>query len=200
MAAMRVLYDISGLGLGEISAHGRAGSYRVDRHLTGLLSVSQDCELVFCANYSSLAYQGCVEYLQQHASVRHVPLIRHEGAWLTRGFRKAMVPAQRWLKMWRGGRAFPDLVRATGARFDARVHRPIVDATPPADIHHSSTTPLPPRRPGRRSPVRFAAIYDLRANHEYASPAELAYQKAIVGSVRERDWVITSSESTRREL
>src|SRR6476646_1382094 len=125
MAAIRVLYDISGLGLGQISVHGQAGSYRVDRHLTELLSASPECELLFCANHSSLAYQGCVEYLQQHASIGHVPLLRPEDPWVVRGVRHVMVSAHRHLKISRGARALPHLVRAGGSLIDGRVHRPI---------------------------------------------------------------------------
>jgi glycosyltransferase involved in cell wall biosynthesis len=200
MPAMRVLYDISGLGLGQISVHGRAGSHRVDRHLTELLSASPECELLFCANHSSLAYQGCVEYLQRHASIGHVPLLRHEEPWIVRGLRQVMVSAHRHVKIRRGGRALPHLVRTGGTLIDGRVHRPIVDATPPVDIHHSSATPLPVRTRRDRSPTRFITIYDLRATRFHASHAELCYQNALVGSVRERDCVMTSSESTRREL
>jgi len=197
---MRVLYDISGLGLGQISVHGRAGSHRVDRHLTELLSASPECELLFCANHSSLAYQGCVEYLQRHSCVGNVPLLRHQEPWIMRSLRRVMVSAHRRLKIRRGGRAFPQLVRASGALIDGRVHRPIVNATPPVDIHHSSATPLPIRPRRDRSPARFITIYDLRASRFQASHAEICYQKALVDSVHERDWVMTSSESTRREL
>ena len=197
---MRVLYDISALGLGQISADGRAGSHRVDRHLTELLSASRQCELLFCANHSSLAYQGCVEYLQRHSSVGHVPLMRHDASWIARGLRGVMAAAHRRLKIKRGGHALPHLVRASGTLLDARVHRPIVDARPPVDIHHSSTTPLPGRPRQARSPKRFVTIYDLRGSRFHASHPEISYQKALVGSVHECDWVMTSSESMRHEL
>jgi glycosyltransferase involved in cell wall biosynthesis len=43
-------------------------------------------------------------------------------------------------------------------------------------------------------------IYDLRASRFETSEPELAYQRNVIASVRERDCVLTSSESTRREL
>ena len=197
---MRVLYDISGLGLGQISTRGRAGSYRVDRHLAEMLSASGECALLFCANHSSLAHAGCVDYLRHHPSLAHVPLVSNEDGWIARTFRGTVVSAHRRLKAMRGGRALPGLVRTGGTLLDARVRRPVVDATPPVDIHHSSTTPLPARPRRRRSPKRFVTIYDLRATRFGATSAEAAHQRALLASVGAEDYVLTASESTCHEL
>jgi glycosyltransferase involved in cell wall biosynthesis len=200
MKTLRVLYDISGLGLGQVSTHARGGSHRVDRQLAELLRASPECELLFCANHSSLAYEGCLEYLRTEPRLADVPLLRHGDHWVARGLRQAMASAHRRLKVLRGGRALPPVLRSGGALVDARVHRPILDATPPADVYHSSTIPLPARAPRGRSPRRFMTIYDLRASHGAASDAEIEYERALVESVTDGDCVITSSESTRREL
>jgi glycosyltransferase involved in cell wall biosynthesis len=197
---LRVLYDISGLGLGQISTHAQAGSYRVDRHLIEMLSASGECDLLFCANHSSLAQSGCVEYLRHHPGLAHVPLVSNGDGRILRLLRGAVVAAHRRLKAMRGGHALPGLVRAGGALVDARVRQPVVDATPPVDIHHSSTTPLPPRPRRRRSPKRFVTIYDLRATRFEVSSAEVAYQKALLASIGDDDCVLTSSESTRQDL
>jgi glycosyltransferase involved in cell wall biosynthesis len=202
MPTIRVLYDISALGLGGVSEQRRGGSYRADRHLVEYLAGSAECELVFCANYTSLAYDGCVKYLRGHSTLGHVPLLLHDESWIRRGMREAIALTHRSLKIRRGDRPLPHFVRACGTLVDTHVRRPVVDAVPPADIHHSSTTPLPPppkRR--RRVPRRFVTIYDLRATWAHHMPAaEAAYQRAILASVREDDWVLTSSESTRRAL
>jgi glycosyltransferase involved in cell wall biosynthesis len=200
MPPIRVLYDISALGIGEVSEHGRGGSYRADRHLVECLARSGECELLFCANYASLAYDGCVKYLRSHAALRDVPLLRHEESWIRRGMREAIALTHRSFKIRRGDRPLPRLVRACGALVDTRVRRPVVDALPPVDIHHSSTTPLPPPVKRRRAPRRFVTIYDLRGTRGHMTAAEAAYQRTLVGSVREDDWVLTSSESTRRAL
>ena len=200
MATLRVLYDISGLGLGHVSPHGRGGSYRVDRHLAELLRASPECELLFCANHSSLAYASCVEYLRTQTELAHVPLLRHEDRWIARGLRHVTAAAHRRLKALRGGRALPRVLRSGGAAIDARVHRPMLDAAPPVDVYHSSTIPLPARAGRGRSPRRFVTIYDLRASREDASDAEIEYQRALVESVTAGDCVITSSDATRREL
>jgi len=199
MATLRVLYDISGLGLGHVSTHGRGGSHRVDRQLAVMLHASPECELLFCANHSSLAYEACVEYLRTEPALADVPLLRHEDRWMAPGLRHAMASAHRRLKALRGGRALPSFLRGGGALVDAHLHRAILDAAPPVDVYHSSTIPLPARGP-QRSPQRFVTIYDLRASRGDASGAEVEYQRALVESVTPGDCVITSSDATRREL
>jgi glycosyltransferase involved in cell wall biosynthesis len=199
MPALRVLYDISGLGVGHIAIHGRAGSHRVDRHLAELLAASPDCQLLFCANQSSLAWQGCADFLRGQPTLAHVPLLAPPASWLARRLRGAVVATHRRLKIRQGGRPLPGLVRGGGALLDARVHRPVVDATPPVDVLHSGTTPLPPA-PRGRGPRRFLTIFDLRASRADASPHEIAHEQALVASVRDGDTIFTSSESTRREL
>ncbi|MGE5833135.1 MAG: glycosyltransferase family 4 protein [Acidobacteriota bacterium] len=197
MGKIRVLYDISKLGLAHFSVHRRGGSHRVDQHLVEGLIASRECELVFCANYASLAYEGCVAYLRGHHALGHVPLLCHRGSWMRRGMRNAIAIAHRALKVKRPDRPFPHFIRACGTVVDSRVQRPIVDAAPPADIHHSSTTPLPPLPRGRRVPKRFVTIYDLYAAR---APADAAYQRSLLESVRAGDWVLTASEATRRDL
>jgi glycosyltransferase involved in cell wall biosynthesis len=200
MPALRVLYDISSLGVGHFATHGRAGSHRVDRQLAGLLAASPDCELLFCANESSLAWHGCVDYLRDHPLLAHVPLVAPPTSPLARGLRSVIVSAHRRLKVQRAGRALPGLVRSGGALVDARVHRSVADASPPVDVLHSSTTPLPPPSGRDRGPRRFVTIFDLRAGRPDACPHEIEHEQAQIASVRDGDGIITSSEATRSEL
>jgi glycosyltransferase involved in cell wall biosynthesis len=197
---MRVLYDISMLGLGEVSVHLRGGSYRADRHITETLIAAGECDLLFCANHSSLAYEGCIEYLRAHPTVGHVPLVRHRNAWSASRLRAAMVSAHRRVKMRFPGHALPRLMRASATLVDSRIHPAVTDALPPVQIHHSSAIPLPARRLNNGSPRRFLTIYDLRCARFNGNHAEASYQRAALGSLRKDDWVMTSSESTRNEL
>src|SRR5215203_3284620 len=72
---MRVLYDISTLGLGHLYQQSRGGSFRVDLHTVEALAASVECDLFFCANHSSVAYHGCEEFLSGHPQLGRVPLI-----------------------------------------------------------------------------------------------------------------------------
>ena len=200
MWSIRVLYDISALGLGQVSEYFRCGSYRADHKLVEYLATSGECELVFCANFASVAYDGCVAYLRDHRALGHLPLLPPQESPLRRGLRGAIAQVHRVVKSRRRDRPLPRLARAAGMRLDASVRRAVLDASPPADIHHSSSTPLPPPPKGRRVPKRFVTIYDIRPSPDLMSGAQAEYQRALVASVREDDWVLTTSESTRRDL
>lgn len=199
---MRVLYDISALGIGHLYSMSRGGRFRVDRHLTEGLAASGECELLLCANHSSVAYQGCVDYLRATPRLAGVPLLgpRHGG--LPAGVRRGTAGAHRWMRRIMRSNVFPRLLRDVGQRMDLRIHPPVADASPPADIFHSPGTPLPPR-PGPRSPrQRFLTIYDL-AYTRFPELYGTAYQRttdASLRSIRDGDWVMTCSESTRGQL
>ena len=72
---MRVLYDISTLGLAQLYEQSRGGSFRVDLHITEGLAASDECELLFCANHSTVAYHGCQAFLARHPELARVPLL-----------------------------------------------------------------------------------------------------------------------------
>ena len=45
------------------------GSYRVDLHITEALAASGECELLFCANHSTVAYHGRLAFLAGSGTV-----------------------------------------------------------------------------------------------------------------------------------
>ena len=92
---MRVLFDISMLGLGHLYSLSRAGTFRAHQHLAEGLAASGECELLFCANHSSFVYEGCIDYLRQSPRLGHLPLLgpRHaERSVATRGPRPRRYP------------------------------------------------------------------------------------------------------------
>lgn len=197
---MRVLYDISTLGLAHLYQQSRGGGFRVDLHTVEALAASAACELLFCANHSSVAYHGCEEFLGQHPQLGHVPLIaprQSGGSWLRAG----ATVAHRSVRRLFGTNILPSAVRRSAAFIDSRVHPRIIDAAAPVDILHSASTPLPPPS-RRRSPQRFLTIYDLahlRLTDLYAP----AFQRSVMAglrSLRPGDSVITSSMFVRTEL
>jgi glycosyltransferase involved in cell wall biosynthesis len=202
MSPLRVLYDASTLGIGHLYAMSRGGAYRVDRHLTEGLAASGECDLLLCANHSSVAYQGCVDYLRGHPALGHVPLLgpRHDG--LSAGLRRGTAGAHRWVRRIVRSNVFPGLLRDGARRMDRRIHPAIADASPSADVFHSAGTPLPPlpRAAGPRQ--RFLTVYDLaylRFPEMYATAYQLA-TNASLRSLRDGDRVMTCSQSTRAQL
>jgi len=198
---MRVLYDISTLGLGRRYVQSRGGSYRADRHITEGLLASEECDLIFCANHSSVAYEGCLEYLDAHPRLHHVPLIGPRDAWLVPAMRRVISRAHRVARRVAGSNVLPGGLRQGGIVLDRRIHPPVGDASPPADIFHSPGTPLPPLTQCR-APKRVLTIYDLSYTRfpEIYGPAYARAARAAIDSIRPGDWVLTSSESIRAEL
>ncbi|MEW5931622.1 MAG: hypothetical protein AB1941_29490, partial [Gemmatimonadota bacterium] len=84
---MRVLLDISVLGLGHAFPELRGGTFRVHEELAGGLARSGECELLLCANYSSVAFAGCVEYLRASPVLGGLPLLAPRAGGSRRGRR-----------------------------------------------------------------------------------------------------------------
>lgn len=199
---LRILYDASTLGIGHLYAMSRGGGFRVDQHLTEGLAASDECELLLCANHSSVAYHGCVEYLCGHPLLRRVPLLgpRHGG--LPAGVRRAAAATHRWARRMMRSHVFPRGLRETAKRLDGRIHPLVDDASPPADVFHSAGTPLPPRARTASPRRRFLSVYDLaylRFPEIYGPEYRLTAQ-ASLRSVGRDDWVMTCSRSTRAQL
>jgi glycosyltransferase involved in cell wall biosynthesis len=198
---MRVVLDISTLGLGGLHRETRGGLIRVDEHLVEELAASTECELAFCANHSGLAYDGVREYLRNHPVLARYPLLGAPQAGARSFLRRGMTGAYRRARaMFPFG--LPRIVRSGGQLLDRTIHRAVVDTPAGADVFHSTHVPLPPRPRGRRSPQRFLTIYDLRERRfpELYDARSTAVADAILNSVGPGDWVITSSEASRAEL
>jgi glycosyltransferase involved in cell wall biosynthesis len=197
---MRVVYDISMLGLGHLYSLSRGGVHRVDRHLAEGLMASGEVELLLCANHSSAAYHGCLEYLRTEPPLAAAELLGPGAGGASSAFRRGAAGAHRWARSVVGSNVLPALFRRGAQLVDRRIHPPVCDASPPADVFHSGCFPLPPRR--RRSQRRFITIHDLASHRfpEIYGPAYARSARAALESVRGGDCVLTSSESSRAEL
>lgn len=198
---MRVLYDISTLGLAHLYRQSRGGSYRVDLHLTEGLAASGECELLFCANHSTVAYHGCEAFLAAHEPLRGIPILSPARRAVPPFVRAAAMSAHRSVRRIFGSNVLPSVIRRSAAILDRQLHPPVTDAAAAVDIMHSPSTPLPDRPKGR-SPRRFLTVYDL-AYLRFPDIYEDAYRRsslAAIRSVREEDHVITASNFVRDEL
>ncbi|HEU0299316.1 MAG TPA: glycosyltransferase family 1 protein [Longimicrobium sp.] len=198
---MRILYDVSALGLGQLYPLSRGGSFRVHRHLAEGLAAHPECELLLCANHSSIAFQGAAEYLRASPALAGLPLLAPRPTGAAARARAGVRRAHRWTRALVGSNVLPPLLRSGGAYVDRAIHPPVSDASPPVDVFHSPGFPLPPRPRRGRSPQRFLTVYDLpHRRPELYGPAYRRAGEAILDSLREGDWVITSSHASRGEL
>ena len=195
---MRVLLDISTIGLAQQHPEMRGGSFRVHVYLAEGLAATPGCELRFCANDSSFAFRGCAEYLQRNERLAQVPLV---GPSVVGGskLRAAISAVRGGARRFFPG-AFPALLRNSGRFLDARIHPVVADTSPPSDIFHSPGTPLP-RRPNSRQ-QRFLNIHDAIPfrTPDMCDASLVGWLRGLADSVGEGDWVIAPSEATRADL
>jgi glycosyltransferase involved in cell wall biosynthesis len=197
---MRVLYDISTLGLAQLYRQSRGGSYRAELHVAEGLAASPGCDLLFCANHSTVAFHGSQAFLRDHPRLGQVPLVAARSAPGMLLLRAAASRVHRRLRSIIGTNVLPAALRGAAAVVDRRVHPP-VGAAPGVDILHTPSTPLPPGRHGR-SPRRFLTIYDL-SYVRFPGIYGASYERSTVAALRSveaGDHVITASAFVRDEL
>lgn len=197
---MRVLYDISTLGLGYLYPDSRGGAFRVDLHIVEQLASSPDCELFFCANHSTVAFHGCQAFLRSHPLSRTVPLVA-PGKSIAPALRSVASAAHRCVRRLLGSHVFPSALRQVASIVDRSLQPPVSDGVSRVDILHSPLTALPPVSSGG-SPQRLLTIYDLsvfRLPEIYGNPHRRSFGR-IIGSLQPADHVITPSNFTRDEL
>lgn len=196
---MRVLLDISWLGLGYLYSQSRSGSFRAHRELAAALLRGGECELLFCANISSVAFSGAAEYLRTDPVLGGVPLVG-PSARSASGIGRAARRVHRAVRAWFPNQAIPGVLRSGARALDQRVHPPVTDAAPPVDVFHSPGAPLPPPRPG--SPPRLLTIYDV-VHPRYAALYDTNRAQSLavtIASLAPHDRLITTSLATRDDL
>lgn len=80
---LKVLFDISVLGLAYNDPTSRTGVFRVVEHLAHGLALSSEIELHFCSTqhfseHSPLTEHQCLEYLRSHPEFNHIPFHQQE--------------------------------------------------------------------------------------------------------------------------
>lgn len=198
---MRVLLDISVLGLGHARPDLRGGTFRVHEHLAEGLARSGACALSLCANHSSVAFAGCVEYLRASPTLRDLPLLGPPASRGTRVGRAARATQGALRRLFPGG-LLPAFVSEGAQRFDRRLHPQVRDAVPGVDVFHSLGARLPARVPGERSPPRVVNIYDLapmRLPALYGAHQRHLAEARLAG-IGPEDFVVTTSEASRADL
>ncbi|HEX2190676.1 MAG TPA: glycosyltransferase family 1 protein [Longimicrobiaceae bacterium] len=204
---MRVLYDVSVLGMSALDSRARTGVFRTVEGVAEGLAASGECDLSFCAGGPSFyPVYGALRYLEADTRFTGVPFVSagvRERATrrLLDGFWPHTREVEPGTRLGIGARA---MRKVAVSAFRAVADRPHpVDASElrGVDVYHSPHGPLPPRTPGAR-PVRFITVYDLIAvfSPELFNPNVPAYVRSILESIGAEDRVICISEATRRDL
>lgn len=193
---MKVLFDISVLGLGELEAKARTGVFRVVENLAFGLGTSPECEVEFRAGGEGFhAIYGAHRYLRRERRLAGVSFRSAAGP--SRLRRRALAACVRGMESSATRR-----LAGVGRAALARGSYPLLwDDARGFDIFHSPHAPLPPRS-GRSRVKRVLTVYDLIAvqRPDLFEPHVEPYVRQILASIEEDDRVICISESTRRDL
>ena len=197
---MKILLDISTLGLGVLHPEWRGGGFRVDERLVEELAKRSECDISFCANYSGITWAAARQYLDAHPRLSARPLLGADSGGGQSLLRRILTSAYRATRKVFPRGPLPNTLRSAGQLLERGTHRTVADRPRGADIFHSTHFPLPPS--AGRSPQRFLTIYDLRYRRfpELYDARSKEVGDAILQSVGPRDWVITSSEASRADL
>jgi glycosyltransferase involved in cell wall biosynthesis len=199
---MRVLYDISTLGLAHLYPQSRGGAFRADLNIADGLAASGACELLFCANHSTVAHHGCEAFLRGHHRLAAVPLVTRRTSAIQSSMRALTTAAHGAVRRLVGRNALPSAIRRIGGVVDRRLHPPVGDAMSAIDIVHCSTSTRLPAPAGRGAPQRFLTVHDLspvRFPEIYGSGYRGHFAGALQ-SLRPGDHVITNSNFIRDEI
>lgn len=201
-APVRVLYDISVLGVGYRLPAARTGIFRVVERVANGLAAFSECELTLCAPQSLHTWTDAHDYLSAHPVLGNVPMV-HPGR--SRQWERALtgkidrinehphlgVPTKAVRKaLWLSRRVVERYYRAS-----------VLRQVPAVDVFHSPIYPLP-LRSQVCAQVRFLTIYDLipaRFPHfcDVGVPQSMG---AVYRSLGPGDWALAISESTKADL
>ncbi len=197
---MRVIYDISLLGLNHQAAYGRGGVFRTVETLAQRLSVAPECELTFSATQSYKALQQTLHYREQAAlqDTRLLLPYSHTGIGLGRQIERIIRPTRFQQPGVRRG------LSAIQGRFADRFPLITAQSLANADIFHSPFYAIPAQAHSQRRVQKFLTVYDLIPvlYPQYVGNNALVITgfKDILASLRPDSWALCISESARNDL
>ncbi|MET0397516.1 MAG: glycosyltransferase family 1 protein [Longimicrobiaceae bacterium] len=204
---MRVLYDVSVLGMSALDSRARTGVFRTVESLAAGLAASPECELSFCAGGESFyPVYGALRYLEADPRLAGTPFVsagaRERAARrLLDGFWPYTREPEAGTALGVGGRAMRKLAISVFNTVADRPHPVEARELRGADVYHSPHGPLPPRAKGART-RRFITVYDLIAvfRPDLFEAHVQDYVRSILDSIGPEDRVACISEATRRDL
>lgn len=200
---MKVLYDISWLGLTDGKPAGHTGLGRVIEAVACHLAASNDCELTFCAGESFAAIAGCIAFLEGHDELNNVPFAypkldalvhtpthrvltaldsRQRHTFVSRATRRVLRDVSRWSEQRRG---------------------PLLGSVPPeTQIYHSPFLPIPDAVRVKPTVRKFLTVYDLipMLFPELVADGAPELLRRTLASLKSDDFVFSISQATKDDL
>lgn len=211
---MKVLYDISVLGLGNESNANKAGIYRVVENIAYELAKSKEVQLEFCATEFNYLYthNACLRYLNSNQLLSSIPFKYSQNK---ASYYKVINTIRR--KIARGVESHHDLALKSNAykalhkiaTYFASISDQVVDqinstALKNSDIYHATVFEIPNQVRKCRSIEKFLTVYDLipvlYPQFFDLRPKQKHFISKVLDTLQPDDWAICISESTKNDL
>jgi glycosyltransferase involved in cell wall biosynthesis len=201
-SGLRVIYDVSVLGLEYERSASQNGVFRVVEELGKALIASNCCTLEFSATASAEIHHQSWEYLRHSPAFKDIPFRHPHLKYLVQALLDHRVSNSSGASKL-GWKAARKVVRRV-ARFGKAANSIEPSSLALADVFHSQFHSIPPevrKIPRIRS---FLTVYDLIGifHPEYygLKSSEEFFLKGIIADIRTDDWVVSISQKTKDDL
>lgn len=208
---MKILYDISVLGLGNFSPRARTGVFRVIENVARELVSQPDCNLIFCASNDFNSIQSSLFYLNGNACFSAIPFskpLNFDRKVAIREKRHQLitevvgVPSLPFSKKWSAKIKIRELLlkeKLYNIYDDQLIHSRDYKQ---AQVYHSPFFPVPKEWHGTKKKSVFLTCYDIIAllHPRYCDDGIIQVVRDIANSITPETWVLCISQATRNDL
>lgn len=210
---MKVLYDISILGLTYAKPNARTGVARVIENVAKHLIEKEDCHIRFCGGRNLYWVNDCIQYLKANSTFSEVPFSvppflhkklaantkRHQlieavvnsgNQKITQKLNSKFVIRTLWAK---------EKILSYCHNNNSLIHPRDITGT---EIYHSTFFPVPEHIQKLKRKIKFVTSYDLIPvlYPEFTEQAMVDVIKGLLQSITPETWVLCISEATRNDL
>lgn len=205
---MKVLYDISVLGIGYYNHAGRTGIFRVVENLAEGLKNSKECELFFCISGEIYRLYDVVEYLESNLNLAEVPLAYKEKDWIfKRNIHKIQCQLNGNVDNTSNGKKIWFKILRKFVKYTNKIANYLPTEIKPeiwaeTNIYHSPFEAIPKEIKKASNIENFLTVHDLIPilyPELFKFNENTPLQKAIE-SLEPESWVICISQSTKEDL
>ena len=212
---MKVLYDISVLGVGQYNPLAKTGVARVIENVAFGLAKSKDCDLVFCESLSVDILNACLSYRNSNQRFKTIPVAH--SSWILNLYNKLqeinkILKHSNQIKDKNGYREQDELEKELTeymefslSRIEKAYGKTQLKYLENADIFHANYYPINDQAkafPKVRKfmtvcdliPIKYPEFFGIKNKEEH-----VIYQ-SIASIDKDKDWVICISQSTKNEL
>jgi glycosyltransferase involved in cell wall biosynthesis len=200
---MKILYDISVLGMGHYQTRAKTGIFRVVENIAYGLAESEECRLSFCSSHSLANLNQTIDYLEANPTFENVPLILpHSPKNIYKNIKEAIKKINNQPKV--GFRL--KVLRRTlyySLRLLEKTIKPLsIKELSTADLFHSPFHPFPEYIKSAKNVKKIITIYDLIPilYPKFFEFDENHLIKKVVNGLELNDSVVCISDSTKNDL